>query len=113
MSGPLLIAVDDLQWVDSASDRVIRFVLRRLDTEQIGFIATRRLERDDPACSPTVITAGNGFVEAGFGNVLDVRNEGATAVELYATYILPPGTTATGLFQPQPPNSNPACPFPS
>jgi quercetin dioxygenase-like cupin family protein len=70
-------------------------------------------EQDDPTCSPTVIAAGNGFVEAGFGNVHDVRNEGATAVELYATYILPPGTTGTGLFEPQPPNSNPACPFPS
>jgi quercetin dioxygenase-like cupin family protein len=33
-------------------------------------------ERDDPICSPTVITAGNGFVEVGFGNVHDVRNEG-------------------------------------
>jgi DNA-binding CsgD family transcriptional regulator len=49
MTGPLLIAVDDLQWVDSASDRVIRFVLRRLDTERIGFIATRRVERNDSA----------------------------------------------------------------
>jgi quercetin dioxygenase-like cupin family protein len=70
-------------------------------------------ERDDATCSPTVIRAGNGFVEAGYGNVHDVRNEGTTSVELYATYILPPGTTGTGLFQPQPPNSNPACPFPS
>jgi DNA-binding CsgD family transcriptional regulator len=46
---PLLLAIDDLQWVDSASDRVIRFVLRRLEDERIGFVATRRVELDDPA----------------------------------------------------------------
>ena len=70
-------------------------------------------EGDDPTCSPTTVDAGTGFVEAGFGNVHDVRNEGSTNVELYATYILPPGTTSSGLFQPLPPNSNPACPFAS
>jgi quercetin dioxygenase-like cupin family protein len=70
-------------------------------------------EGDDPTCSPARVSAGTGFVEAGFGNVHDVRNEGSTNVELYATYILPPGTTANGLFQPLPPNSNPACPFSS
>jgi DNA-binding CsgD family transcriptional regulator len=59
MTGPLLIAVDDLQWVDSASDRVLRFVLRRLDTERIGFIATWRVERDDSALMfDRALTAG-------------------------------------------------------
>jgi len=52
-------------------------------------------------------------VEAGHGNVHDVRNEGSIPVDLYATYILPPGTTETGLFVPKLPSSNPACPFPS
>jgi DNA-binding CsgD family transcriptional regulator/tetratricopeptide (TPR) repeat protein len=46
---PLLLAIDDLQWVDSASERVLRFVLRRLEDERIGFVATRRVESDDSA----------------------------------------------------------------
>jgi hypothetical protein len=45
----LLLAIDDLQWVDAASDRVIRFVLRRLEDERIGLVATRRVEQDDSA----------------------------------------------------------------
>jgi len=68
-------------------------------------------EGADQTCSPRPVAAGHGFVEAGFGNVHDVRNEGSTSVELYATYVLPPGTTATGIFQPLPPNFNLACPF--
>jgi quercetin dioxygenase-like cupin family protein len=70
-------------------------------------------EVDDPTCSPRQVPAGTGFVEPGFGNVHDLRNEGSTTIELYAVYVLPPGTTATGLFTPLPPNSNPACPFAS
>jgi quercetin dioxygenase-like cupin family protein len=69
-------------------------------------------QADDPTCAPTQVSAGKGFVE-GPGIIHDVRNEGSTYVELYATYLLAPGTTGTGLFQPQAPNSNPACPFPS
>ena len=41
-SAPVLVAVDDLQWVDSASAAVLRFALRRLRTEPIGLLATVR-----------------------------------------------------------------------
>jgi DNA-binding CsgD family transcriptional regulator len=41
--GPVLVAVDDVQWLDSASAAVLSFVLRRLGPERIGFLATRRL----------------------------------------------------------------------
>lgn len=41
-AGPMLIAVDDLQWADPASASVLEFVVRRLETESIGLIATRR-----------------------------------------------------------------------
>jgi DNA-binding CsgD family transcriptional regulator len=50
-AGPLLLAIDDLQWVDAASDRVIRFVLRRLEDERLGLVATLRAGRDDSATS--------------------------------------------------------------
>jgi len=40
--GPVLVAVDDLQWLDGASARVLAFALRRLAGEPLGFLATQR-----------------------------------------------------------------------
>src|SRR5205085_11038894 len=37
---PLVLAFDDAQWVDASSARILRFVLRRLETERIGVLAT-------------------------------------------------------------------------
>ncbi|TAM84964.1 MAG: LuxR family transcriptional regulator, partial [Jatrophihabitans sp.] len=42
LDGPLLIAVDDAQWVDPASARALSYALRRLDTEPIGVLAAVR-----------------------------------------------------------------------
>jgi DNA-binding CsgD family transcriptional regulator len=44
LRGPLVVAIDDLQWVDPASAAVLRFALRRLTDEPILVLATRRLE---------------------------------------------------------------------
>ncbi len=38
----LLLAIDDLQWVDRASAAVLRFALRRLQAEPVRVLATRR-----------------------------------------------------------------------
>lgn len=40
---PVLIALDDLQWLDAASVAVLSFVLRRLDDEPIGVLGVQRL----------------------------------------------------------------------
>ena len=45
-SGPVLIAVDDEQWLDPASARVLAFALSRLRDEPIGVIIARRSEPD-------------------------------------------------------------------
>ncbi|MGN6167589.1 MAG: AAA family ATPase, partial [Solirubrobacteraceae bacterium] len=45
---PLLVAIDDLQWIDAASAAVIRFALRRLREERIVVVATRRLALRGP-----------------------------------------------------------------
>ena len=40
--GPLLVAVDDAQWVDASSAEILRFVFRRLEAERVGVLATVR-----------------------------------------------------------------------
>jgi DNA-binding CsgD family transcriptional regulator len=40
---PLLIAVDDLQWLDAPSRSAIEFAVRRLDSETVGVLYTRRI----------------------------------------------------------------------
>ena len=39
---PLLIAIDDLQWMDRASSRVLDFAVRRLESEHVGVLAALR-----------------------------------------------------------------------
>ena len=46
---PSLLGLDDVQWLDPSSARVIEFVLRRLSREPIGMIITRRLGDGPPA----------------------------------------------------------------
>jgi DNA-binding CsgD family transcriptional regulator len=41
---PLLVAIDDLQWVDASSAGALRFALRRLRDEPVVVVATRRTE---------------------------------------------------------------------
>ena len=45
---PLVVAVDDVQWLDRASSRVLEFAARRLP-ERVGIVVTRRAEAGDAA----------------------------------------------------------------
>jgi DNA-binding CsgD family transcriptional regulator len=47
LDGPLLVAIDDEQWIDTASGAALEFAVRRLREEPIGFLLTRRSDRDD------------------------------------------------------------------
>jgi DNA-binding CsgD family transcriptional regulator/tetratricopeptide (TPR) repeat protein len=40
---PLLVAVDDVQWMDPASVSILEFVLRRLGPQRVGLLVTRLL----------------------------------------------------------------------
>ena len=40
--GPIVLALDDVQWVDASSADIIRFVLRRLEGEPVGVLAAVR-----------------------------------------------------------------------
>jgi hypothetical protein len=41
--GPILIAVDDVQWLDPSSSRALTFALRRLDASPVSLLLARRL----------------------------------------------------------------------
>jgi ATP/maltotriose-dependent transcriptional regulator MalT len=47
-AGPLLVAVDDVQWLDAPSAAVLAFALRRLGAEPVGVLATVRLTGGGP-----------------------------------------------------------------
>src|SRR5262245_47971004 len=48
--GPLLIAIDDVQWLDQASAMVLGYALRRLGTAQVGVLGSLRI---DPLSGPS------------------------------------------------------------
>ena len=41
-SGPVVIAVDDIHWIDQSSARVLGFAIRRLKDERVGILASAR-----------------------------------------------------------------------
>ncbi len=54
LSGPVLIAVDDWQWLDAASAAVLSFVLRRLEPGGANVLATVRSGEADEAVAALV-----------------------------------------------------------
>lgn len=40
--GPVVVAIDDVQWLDLVSARALRYALRRMDSEPIGVLTTVR-----------------------------------------------------------------------
>lgn len=47
-SQPVVVAVDDLQWLDEASAAALSFALRRLSNEPVGFLVAVRKDWDAP-----------------------------------------------------------------
>ena len=45
---PLLLAIDDLQWLDESSGMVVEYVLRRLGDARVGLLAACRGESGEP-----------------------------------------------------------------
>ena len=46
-NAPVVVAVDDFQWLDTASARTLLFALRRLDSEPVGALMTARSGADE------------------------------------------------------------------
>ncbi len=73
---PLVIAIDDVQWLDSFSARVLRYALRRLETEPIAIVATLRSEGagvDPLAWSATLPLDRRVLIEPGPLGLDDIR----------------------------------------
>ncbi len=47
-AGPVVVAIDDLQWLDPGSAATLRYALRRLADEQVTLLATLRAGAADP-----------------------------------------------------------------
>ena len=46
--GPVVVAIDDVQWLDATSAKLLEFALRRVHTEQIGALLSWRSGGGDP-----------------------------------------------------------------
>jgi DNA-binding CsgD family transcriptional regulator len=57
---PVLLAIDDVQWLDPSSATVLRFAVRRLQDERIGVLASTRpgREEEDPLGSGGAMREG-------------------------------------------------------
>ena len=55
---PLVLLVDDLQWLDRASAQALAFVARRLGAEAVGMIVATRVPHPDLSSLPTMQIAG-------------------------------------------------------
>ena len=63
--GPVVIAIDDLQWLDRPSVTALAYALRRLGTEPVGLLASARARSGGPAAS----LAGAGLMAGRLGHL--------------------------------------------
>ena len=59
---PLLLAIDDVPWLDESSTIVLEFALRRLDLEPIGLVVSERTQPPTPEIPRLVAAFDNGRV---------------------------------------------------
>jgi DNA-binding CsgD family transcriptional regulator/tetratricopeptide (TPR) repeat protein len=63
LEGPVLIAIDDVQWLDESSARILSFALRRIDGRRIGVVVSLRGIAPGPAPLGLDVAMPSGAVE--------------------------------------------------
>ncbi len=56
---PLVVAIDDVPWLDEASTRALDFSIRRLDAGRVGFLLARRTVAPDESLPPWLAAAAS------------------------------------------------------
>jgi DNA-binding CsgD family transcriptional regulator len=72
-SGPVLVAVDDVQWLDAASAGALEYAGRRLRGERVGVLLARRSGLESPLVDELRRSLGSQFEEIAVGP-LDPRS---------------------------------------
>lgn len=74
--GPVLVGIDDLQWLDSGSRRVLAYALRRAGDAPVGLLGTLRegSANDDPLALADALPAGR-FDRLGLGALSWARSD--------------------------------------
>ncbi|HEY5985153.1 MAG TPA: ATP-binding protein, partial [Streptosporangiaceae bacterium] len=60
-AGPLLVGVDDVQWIDRPSRRVLEFAVRRVQGESLGVVVALRTSDPHAAALPLGLDRAFGF----------------------------------------------------
>jgi hypothetical protein len=60
---PIVVGIDDAQWMDQPSQRVLAFVVRRLRSERVGFLIATRAARENSILDDVDHDAGVRVVE--------------------------------------------------
>lgn len=58
---PVLLVVDDAQWMDGSSADVLAFIARRLGSDPICLIVASRIDAEDDALTSALLASGAGF----------------------------------------------------
>src|SRR5262249_31873059 len=53
-TSPVLLAIDDVQWLDRPSAEALAFALRRIGAHRVGVLAAARVEEDE-LCDPLAL----------------------------------------------------------
>jgi DNA-binding CsgD family transcriptional regulator len=64
-ASPVLVAIDDAQWLDAATTEVVRFALRRLRVEHVAIVLSRRTSSDPGAGLDTAGLPSPASIEVG------------------------------------------------
>jgi DNA-binding NarL/FixJ family response regulator len=72
--GPVVVAIDDLQWLDPVSADALRYAIRRLDVEPVGILVTVRSDAEEhPLVSRATLPERTETVEVGPLDVEELR----------------------------------------